>query len=374
MTKDEERPIMKQYREMKQKHPEALLLFRCGDFYEAYEDDAKACAEILGITLTVNSETGITLAGFPHHALDAYLPRLIRAGRRVAICDQLEDPKITKRLKERGITENTQNEKIMANEVKAADLIGKTIVNKEGTMKYHVINADGDNLQVEFLRGDNPPVNMPMPVSQVEKLLAGGWTIAAEEHATGNDSVEDVTDVNPEPVKVRVKVKTPKTKAKVKAEPKPETEPKNESPKKEVGKYTFEEYTTAKGKTGAKIMGVQETDAVYQQASSIHAAASFTRDKKGTKHFYLCFGPRYLDAARQVCAEMNAGKGLEELKAIVDAATEERHQKREEWKARRADHNADGKTYTEAEVRDLLKRFCDGEQDAVAEVQQIIAA
>ena len=102
-------PMMKQFFDLKAKHPDALLLFRCGDFYETYCDDAVDAARILGITLTRrnngNSGKGDEMAGFPHHALDTYLPKLIRAGRRVAICDQLEDPKLTKKLVKRGITE-----------------------------------------------------------------------------------------------------------------------------------------------------------------------------------------------------------------------------------------------------------------------------
>ena len=102
-------PMMKQFFDLKAKHPEALLLFRCGDFYETYCDDAVIASQILGITLTHrNNGAGVKgdeMAGFPHHALDTYLPKLIRAGKRVAICDQLEDPKLTKKLVKRGITE-----------------------------------------------------------------------------------------------------------------------------------------------------------------------------------------------------------------------------------------------------------------------------
>ena len=102
-------PMMKQFFTLKAKHPDALMLFRCGDFYETYCEDAVAASKILGITLTRRNNGGSTgtteMAGFPHHALDTYLPKLIRAGRRVAICDQLEDPKLTKTLVKRGITE-----------------------------------------------------------------------------------------------------------------------------------------------------------------------------------------------------------------------------------------------------------------------------
>jgi DNA mismatch repair protein MutS len=101
-------PMMKQFFDFKAKYPEAVLLFRCGDFYETYCEDAVIAAQILGITLTHRNNgynKGDEMAGFPHHALDTYLPKLIRAGKRVAICDQLEDPKLTKKLVKRGITE-----------------------------------------------------------------------------------------------------------------------------------------------------------------------------------------------------------------------------------------------------------------------------
>ena len=101
-------PMMKQFLELKAKHPDAVMLFRCGDFYETYSTDAVLASEILGITLTKRANgkgKTIEMAGFPHHALDTYLPKLIRAGKRVAICDQLEDPKLTKKLVKRGITE-----------------------------------------------------------------------------------------------------------------------------------------------------------------------------------------------------------------------------------------------------------------------------
>ena len=100
--------MMKQFLDLKAKHPDAVLLFRCGDFYETYSTDAVIASEILGITLTKRAngkEKTIEMAGFPYHALDTYLPKLIRAGKRVAICDQLEDPKTTKKLVKRGITE-----------------------------------------------------------------------------------------------------------------------------------------------------------------------------------------------------------------------------------------------------------------------------
>ncbi len=103
-----ETPLMKQYNAIKAKHPDAVLLFRIGDFYETFGDDAIKTADILGITLTRRANGAasyVELAGFPYHALDTYLPKLVRAGQRVAICEQLEDPKLTKKIVKRGITE-----------------------------------------------------------------------------------------------------------------------------------------------------------------------------------------------------------------------------------------------------------------------------
>jgi DNA mismatch repair protein MutS len=103
-----ETPLMKQYLEIKSKHPDAILLFRVGDFYETFSEDAIKASKILGITLTRRANGAasfVELAGFPYHALDTYLPKLVRAGERVAICEQLEDPKLTKKIVKRGITE-----------------------------------------------------------------------------------------------------------------------------------------------------------------------------------------------------------------------------------------------------------------------------
>ena len=106
VKKVSETSLMRQYFEMKKKHPDAILLFRVGDFYELFGEDAQDASKILSITLTSRANgkaDRIYLAGFPHHALDTYLPKLVRAGRRVAICEQLEDPKTTKKLVKRGI-------------------------------------------------------------------------------------------------------------------------------------------------------------------------------------------------------------------------------------------------------------------------------
>ena len=104
----EDTPLIKQFFEVKAQHPEALLLYRVGDFYESYSDDAVTASKVLGLVLTKksNGDKGpVAMAGFPHHAIDSYLPKLVRAGYKVAVCDQLEDPKFAKKLVKRGVTE-----------------------------------------------------------------------------------------------------------------------------------------------------------------------------------------------------------------------------------------------------------------------------
>ena len=107
-SSDKETPLMKQYHSIKAQYPGAILLFRVGDFYETFSEDARIASKVLGIVLTKRSNGAASdqdLAGFPHHSLDNYLPRLVKAGYRVAICDQLEDPKKTKTIVKRGVTE-----------------------------------------------------------------------------------------------------------------------------------------------------------------------------------------------------------------------------------------------------------------------------
>ena len=101
----EETPLMRQYRKVKEKYPEMILLFRMGDFFETFENDAIITSKVLGITLTKRSSGDVPLAGFPHHALDNYLPKLVKAGYRVAVCEQLEDPKFAKGIVKRDVVE-----------------------------------------------------------------------------------------------------------------------------------------------------------------------------------------------------------------------------------------------------------------------------
>lgn len=371
MTDKQAKAFTKLWHELKAKHPDAILLFRCGDFYEAYDVDAQACAKILGIELN-HCDAGCVMTGFPHYALDTYLPKLVRAKMRVAICDQLVDPKVVN--KQESINPKNEEEKIMANEtLKPAELIGKKIVIKN-TANYYVVTAvEGDVVKTEFHMGNQEPKPVPLNARTLENFFASGvWTIEGEEpaKATATEDIPEVEDIQPEAPKAKPKSEEPKVEKPKATKPKAEPKPKQEAPKADApkgGKYTYETYTTSKGKTGAKILGVSESDAIYQQAAAIHASGSYTKDKDGNKHFYLCFGPRYTKAAESICKVLNSGKNEEqkmaECKLIVAQATEERAQQREEYKAKREERKASAeseKTYTAKEVAKILNDVMKG--------------
>ena len=410
--------MIKQYRDLKSKHPDAMLLFRCGDFYETYEDDAKECAKVLGITLTKRQSDGVAMAGFPHHALDTYLPKLIRTGHRVAICDQLDPPPRPR--PKRGETidkaaikreqsdacidsaegeqaqtkfnnsnnnQNNSEDKVMANEtMKVADLIGKSISNG-GNAKYTINSIEGDKVSVTFQMGDSEGKPMTMGVAQVEKLLAGGWKVS-------DGTQEPTKQEAPKAEEPKAKTVTMETEPKPKQEQptkprkkQPQTEAKAEEPKPEhkTGKLVYSAYTNKKGKACAKISGFAETDAAYQKeaAASLHGSASY-ETVKGERVNFLTFGPRYAEVAKTVCQMLNEGKTVADCQAVVDAATEERMAKREERKQKRETYRQEhegkaqtekpqGKTYTEAEVADLMRRVIAGDQEAMAIVNAMAA-
>lgn len=383
-----ESPMMKKFRLLKSKHPDALLLFRCGDFYETYDADAKECAKVLGITLTKRISDGTVMAGFPHHALDTYLPKLIRAGKRVAICDQL-DPPPTPRVK-RGVTEtinttnNSKSETTMETKnMTAQDYVGKTINVKDSTNYYVVKSADGETLQTEMHMGDRVmPCPMPMPL--LNKMLeAGKYIIGAAAPATAEPVAEQPKPVAEQPTAQTVSPKPTEPK-KSKRQTKPA---KSEQPKpiksvekpgtkaKESGKLRYETYTNKKGKTCARIVGFAEGDAMLERgnAERIHASSTYERDKKGGKQYMLIFGPRYAAAAKEVCKALNEGKTLADCQAIIDQATEERVQKREEWKAKRAAYLANRENEG-AEVKPAETKVAGySSEDVAAMLKEIMA-
>ena len=179
-------PMMAQFQSFKKKHPDAILLFRCGDFYETYCDDAVVAAQVLGITLTHRNNKGkglaIEMAGFPHHALDTYLPKLIRTGHRVAICDQLEDPKLAKKLVKRGVTEVVTpgvalSDNVLSskeNNFLAAVLVGKAVCGLSlldiSTGEFAV--AEGTIDYIVKLCGNYMPKEILIPRNYKDKFIA----------------------------------------------------------------------------------------------------------------------------------------------------------------------------------------------------------
>lgn len=298
----------------------------------------------------------------------------------------------------------------MTQNLQGADLIGKTIVVNGSNVKYVIKSVDGDKLMTDFIMGDRT-MPCPVPMSQVESMVeAGKWTIegseeptatetkaedvkpeaTATEEPTATEEVEEVID-EPEPVKAATVKMQPKDKAEEKATPKPQKpQTKAKTAKKEqeapaAGRLRYETYTTKKGKTGAKIVGFKETDAAYLAGPELHGSKAWENDKQGNKTFCLLFSHRYAKAAEDVCKALNQGKSVADCQAIIDGCTEERAQRREEWRARRdARDNGNAnegeatakteKLYTEAEVRKAFATLADASGVDVKEFEPIIEA
>lgn len=305
----------------------------------------------------------------------------------------------------------------MTQNLQGADLIGKTIVVNGSNVKYVIKSVDGDKLMTDFIMGDRT-MPCPVPMSQVESMVeAGKWTIEGEtasenkaedvkpeatateeaiataEEPTATEEVEEVID-EPEPAPaqtVKMKTEMPKDKAEEKATPKPQKpQTKAKTAKKEqeapaAGRLRYETYTTKKGKTGAKIVGFHETDAAYLAGPELHGSKAWENDKQGNKTFCLLFSHRYAKAAEDVCKALNAGKSVADCQAIIDGCTEERAQRREEWRARRdardnaatTEGEATAKTeklYTEAEVRKAFATLAEASGVDVKEFEPIIEA
>ena len=291
--------VLKTYRDLKSKHPDALLLFRCGDFYETYEQDAKVVSEVLGITLTFRDlGEHIDMAGFPHHALDTYLPKIIRAGHRVAICDM---PEPTTKLVRRGSDELTTT---------------ATTNNK---------NSNNSKLQ------DNMKLNINNQNESANKVNNAIAPIKVGEYTVKDDNGKDVTfesvipaaigepvDADFEEVKDEPKKKvTLKRKVTIKRK---KTEPKSDEPKAEVSAVSaisacqyptvqFSTYTTKRGDTAPQIIGFGGEDdprwKSHKDAGHKYVSASYRRDLNGNKVYILLFGVRYMDVAKALCGAYN---------------------------------------------------------------------
>lgn len=303
----------------------------------------------------------------------------------------------------------------MTNEtMKVADLIGKSISNG-GNAKYTINAIEGDKVSVTFQMGDCEGKPMTMGVAQVEKLLQGGWQVSDGTQEPIEKKADGGSQKAEEPKAKTVKMtsereqsgtrsgsaerESSRPQGKMETEPKPkrkqpQAETKAEEPKPEQpqGNLTYSTYTNAKGKTCAKISGFAETDAAYQKeaAVSLHGSATY-ETVKGERVNFLLFGPRYAEVAKTVCQMLNEGKTVADCQAVVDAATEERAQKREERMAKREERKQkretyrqeheskaqtakpQGKTYTEAEVADLMRRVIAGDKEAMAIVNAMAA-
>lgn len=298
---------------------------------------------------------------------------------------------------------NLNNSETMATNAKGADLIGKTIVVvNNDKIKYVIKSIEGDKLMTDFCMEGREPMPCPVPMEQLTKMQeAGTWKLedgnataeepTAEPETTATaDEVEEVVD---EPIEepaqtVKMKTEMPKDKAEEKATKskpqKPQTKAKSDTSHQHSA-LKYETYTTKKGKTGAKIVGFHETDAAYLAGPELHGSKAWENDKQGNKTFCLLFSHRYAKAAEDVCKALNAGKSVADCQAIIDGCTEERAQRREEWRARRdARDNAttnEGeatatteKLYTEAEVRKAFATLAEASGVDVKEFEPIIEA
>jgi len=203
-----ETPLMKQYYSVKAKHPDAVLLFRVGDFYETFGEDAIKASEILGITLTKRANgaaSSVELAGFPHHSLNTYLPKLVRAGQRVAICEQLEDPKLTKKIVKRGITELvtpgvTYNDNVLEN--KENNFLASIYLDRQingiaflDISTGEFLTAQGDLALIDKLLSSFKPREVLVQKSRredfVKKFGEGYYTFLLDEWVYTEDNARD---------------------------------------------------------------------------------------------------------------------------------------------------------------------------------------
>lgn len=276
-----ESPMMKQFKQLKEKHPDAMLLFRCGDFYETYEDDAKAASEVLGITLTKSTKTGVQMAGFPYHALDTYLPKLIKAGKRVAICDQIAPSNSLSR-------------------------------GEQKTPKEDESEA------------------VTVPLGEHGTLVIGkpGFSPQPAEDAVA----EEIKDETP---------KTAPKKVTLKKKQKPESEPVDVSVPSVL---EFSTYKTKKGNIAPQIIGFSgEDDPRWKRhKGGVHkwVSASWYKDVSGEKKYRLQFGTRYMKCAKELIEAYNSGDASAIAKAEADCQAEHEQSKAEgkaRWEAKKAE-------------------------------------
>lgn len=332
--------MLKQFMDLKAKHPDAILLFRTGDFYELYKQDATDASAILGITPT--KRDGMATAMFPHHDLDTYLPKIIRSGKRVAICDQLS-PTPNPSPKERGVETTTDNNSSTPNN-------NETMATKKTT------NESKNTVK------DNADKAIVQPLGDHGTLVIAG---VPRREKKQEQSAEPIAEQPQEEVKEEISA--------ISAGQLPQVQ--------------FSTYTTKKGATAPQIIGFTGEDDPrwVRNKGKKCVSASYRRDLQGNKVYILLFGTKYMDAARAMtdayntndqaaweAAEAQAQATLEQAQADGKAAWEA---KKAEWAAKKAGKPAPKKptkTYTEAEVAALMQRVLKNDAQAIAEVNAML--
>ncbi len=356
MAKQELTPILRQFHDLKQKHPDAVLLFRCGDFYETYEDDAKTVSKELGITLT--KRTGSPkgegyMAGFPYHALDTYLPKIIRAGHRVAICDMLEPPKKLVRRGSDELTTTATNNRINNPQT------------TENNMKLNLSNTKSENQNVQNARVMNPTTAI-VPATPAQDIVDA-----------------DFEEVKPEPAaeeKPKKKVTLKKKQAISEAQPAQVSTP---IPTREgqgeglLPQVQFSTYTTKRGDTAPQIIGFGGEDdprwKAHKDAGNKYVSASFRRDLSGNKVYVLLFGTKYMNVAKALAGayntnDRNAWKRAEDAcMAIYEQAQRDG---KAQWEAKKAEWKA--KADEKKAAKEQAKK-CYTKEDVVAMLADVLA-
>ena len=381
--------VLKTYRELKEKHPDALLLFRCGDFYETYEDDAKTVSEVLGITLT--KRTGSPkgegyMAGFPYHALDIYLPKLIRAGKRVAICDQLELPKQTKKSAVSELINNLTTNNPTKNPQTTENNMKLNINNQNNETKNQVNNHAIAPIKVA-------PGSVPMSPE----------AFRAEYPDVEDADFEEVTDNVPQKaqkeqkaapkkkVTIKRKVTLKKKQAISEAQPAQVSTP---IPTREgqgeglLPQVQFSTYTTKRGDTAPQIIGFGGEDdprwKAHKDAGHKYVSASYRRDLNGNKVYILLFGTRYMDVAKALAGayntpDVNAWHRAEDAcMAIYEQAQRDGkarwEEKKQQWAEKKAEKAAQKaadeqakRCYTKEDVAAMLNAIMSDEKADIPE-------
>ena len=400
--KPEVSPFEQKYRELKDKHPDALLLFRVGDFYEAYFEDAEESSKLLGVTLTLRSDDGSRKAGFPKYALDTYLPKLVRAGRRIAICDEI---KINEPNKE----DKTMRLNLNANKTENQNVAMQPQVNNINTQAPAIEDADA----VEVTEVDDITPAKPVAKPKEDKPAV---TIPLSEHGTMVIGGVPKHDPKPTPEKPK-RDKNGKFVSKAKTETKPApkaAEPDHEAVGELAGmmtKVTLVTYTTKNGDTAPRIVGfsceddprwkpvndekrmlvekynkAKKTDKKAKLQSSPFGPAWLTDRETGVKTYCMTFGTKYMEVAKALCEAYNttdkmawhkAEDAVRALKSTIASAykADREARKAERAAAREAAKPAEPapKCYTNEDVAEMLRQVMAG-GDVPEDIKELLKA